>query len=80
MDSIVNQKDWIVLNMEVRVGAQEVETGWYRSFVAGICVHLKDYSLMDVIYYIYTAIYLTNQQHARLILSFELVDVCDRLA
>ena len=69
-----------MLNMEVRVGAQEVETSWYRSFVARIRMHLKDYSLLDVVYYIYTAIYLTYQQHARLILSFELVDVCDRLA
>ena len=53
--------------MKIRVGPQEVETGWYRSFVAGIRMHLKDYSLLDVVYYIYTAIYLTNQQHARLI-------------
>ena len=65
--------------MKIRVGPQEVETGWYRSFVAGIRMHLKDYSLLDVVYYIYTAIYLTNQQHARLIRTFELVDVCDGL-
>ena len=56
-----------MLNVEIRVGPQEVETGWYRGFVAGIRMHLKDYSLMDVVYYIYTAIYLSNQQHARLV-------------
>ena len=69
-----------MLNVEIRVGPQEVEAGWYRGFVAGIRMHLKDYSLMDVVYYIYTSIYLSYQQHARLILTFELVDVRDRLA
>ena len=69
-----------MLNMEVRVGAQEVETCWYRAFVAEIRMHSKDYSLLDVVYYIYTAVYLTNKQHARLVRTFELVDVCDRLA
>ena len=56
-----------MLNMEVRVGAQEVETCWYRAFVAEIRMHSKDYSLLDVVYYIYTAVYLTNKQHARLV-------------
>ena len=56
-----------MLNVEIRVGPQEVEAGWYRGFVAGIRMHLKDYGLMDVVYYIYTAIYLSNQQHASLI-------------
>ena len=56
-----------MLNMEVRVGAQEVETSWYRSFVARIRMHLKDYSLLDVVYYIYTTVYLTYKQHPRLI-------------
>ena len=56
-----------MLNVEIRVGPQEVEAGWYRGFVAGIRMHLKDYSLMDVVYYIYTAIYLSNQKHTSLI-------------
>ena len=56
-----------MLNVKIRVGPQEVEAGRYRGFVARIRMHLKDYSLMDVVYYIYTAVYLTYKQHPRLI-------------
>ena len=56
-----------MLNMEIGVGAQEVETGRYRAFVVEIRMHSKDYSLLDVVYYIYTAVYLTDKEHARLV-------------